>query len=108
MNPNLDLSSISPGVWAILGVLAVVQIALDVVALVSLARRPRASVTFGNKWIWVAIILLVNMIGAILYLAIGRASAPPAELAPAAPPSSAARKSVADALYGEPETRDAP
>ncbi|MEO8527584.1 MAG: PLD nuclease N-terminal domain-containing protein [Pseudolysinimonas sp.] len=108
MNPNLDLSSLSPGMLAILALLTAGQITLDVVALVSLARRPRTAVAFGNKWIWVAIIVLINMIGAILYLTIGRITAPPAEVAPAAPLDSAARKSVADALYGDSENRDAP
>jgi hypothetical protein len=108
VNPNLDLSSLSPGVVVILVLLAVAEIALDVVALVSLARRPRSAVAFGNKWIWVAIIVLVNLIGAILYLIIGRVAAPPTDVAPAPSPSSAARKSVADALYGESENRDAP
>jgi hypothetical protein len=57
-------------------------------------------VAFGKKWIWVAIILLVNMLGAILYLVIGR---PPAVLAenakPYAPPS-VGTGNIADALYG--------
>jgi heme/copper-type cytochrome/quinol oxidase subunit 4 len=66
-------------VWAIVvgAVLAVIQVALDVIALVDLYRRPVARVQFGNKWIWVVVIVLVNTIGAILYLVIGRLPAVP-------------------------------
>lgn len=90
-----------------LGLLVIVQIVLDVVALVDLYRRPVGQVAFGNKWIWVAIIVLVNTIGAILYLVIGRKAAPSVEVRPTAP--AAARASdAADLLYGAqngPETR---
>jgi hypothetical protein len=45
------------------------QLVLIVVALVDLARRER---TRGPKWLWVLIILFVNLIGPILYFVIGR------------------------------------
>ncbi|HSO93351.1 MAG TPA: PLDc N-terminal domain-containing protein [Candidatus Dormibacteraeota bacterium] len=54
-----------------LAALALVEIGLDLVALVDLYRRPTLQVVMGNKWIWVAIILLVNLLGPILYLAVG-------------------------------------
>lgn len=71
-------------VWAIvgLGVFAAIQVALDVITLVDLYRRPVARVQFGNKWIWVVVILLVNTIGAILYLVIGRLPAVPGPALP--------------------------
>jgi hypothetical protein len=47
----------------------ILQLVLVVVALVDLARRER---TRGPKWMWVLIILLVNIIGPILYLVLGR------------------------------------
>jgi hypothetical protein len=45
------------------------QLALIVVALLDLARRER---TRGPKWLWVLIIVLVNLIGPILYFVVGR------------------------------------
>ena len=77
-------------VWGLvaLGVLAVVQITLDVIALLDLYRRPIDQVVFANKWIWVAIVLLVNTVGAIIYLVAGRKPAVIAEnAAPSASPS---------------------
>jgi hypothetical protein len=61
-------------VWGLvaLGVLAVLQIALDVFALVDLYRRPIDQVVFANKWIWLAIVLLVSTVGAIIYLVVAR------------------------------------
>jgi hypothetical protein len=104
MNTNLP----SIPLWAVvaLGVLAVVQITLDVIALVDLYRRPVKQVVFGNKWIWVAIVLLVNTVGAIIYLVIGRRPVVmPENAAPPAPPSVRAQD-IADGLYGPREDPD--
>jgi hypothetical protein len=45
------------------------QLGLIVVALIDLARRER---TRGPKWVWVLVILFVNLIGPILYFVVGR------------------------------------
>ena len=103
---KLDLNSLPVGVLVALGALLLVELALDVVALVDLVRRPKSRVTFGNKWAWAAIIVLINLIGAILYLAIGRKPAPPTEPAPPAAEGRATMTSVADALYGEADDRN--
>ncbi len=49
-------------VWALVavGVLALASITLDVMALIDLYRRPTEQVILANKWIWVAIVLLVS------------------------------------------------
>ncbi len=99
MRTNFDLASIPAGVLILLGVVLVVEIALDVIALVDLYRRPIARVALGNKWIWVAIIVLINLIGAILYFAIGRKPAAAGE-EPAVKPSRSSAE-IADALYGD-------
>ena len=101
MGTNLDLSTIPVGVLIVLGVVLLLEIVLDVVALVDLYRRPVARVALGNKWIWVAVIVLVNLIGAILYFAIGRKPAPAGEEPAVKPARSAAE--IADALYGDPD-----
>ena len=95
-------------IWAlvVVGALSIVQLTLDVIALVDLFRRPVDRVVFGNRWIWVAIILLVNLLGAILYLVAGRKPAARAENAtPYAPPSVGA-ENVADTLYGPRDDTD--
>lgn len=95
-----SLSAISRPALIVLGAFAVVQVGLDMVALVDLYRRPRAHVALGNKWIWVLIILLVNLLGAILYFAIGRTPAAPAEVAgrEGRPPDQVEK--IVDSLYG--------
>lgn len=93
-----DLSSLPAGVFVVLGVVLLVELALIVIALVDLIRRPLDQVTLGNKWVWVAIIVLVNLIGPILYLAIGRKPAPPGGDTGSATPGSPA--DIADRLYG--------
>ncbi|MGV8897017.1 MAG: PLD nuclease N-terminal domain-containing protein [Rhodoglobus sp.] len=84
----------------VIGILAAAQITLNVFALVDLYRRPVAQVMLGNKWAWVAIILLVNFVGAILYLAVGRKAAPPVDGVGPAPVRPGTAENVADALYG--------
>ena len=96
-----DLGSLPAGVIAVLAVIGALEIGLDVVALVDLYRRPAAQVALGNKWIWVAIILLANLIGAILYLAIARRPAPVVESAVPAERSAGAIQDVVDSLYGK-------
>jgi hypothetical protein len=88
-----------------IGALIVAQIVLDVYAFVDLYRRPVDQLTLSNKWVWVAIILFVSTIGAIVYLIVGRKPAPVAEVAPR--DSAAARgANAADALYGPPKGVD--
>ncbi|WML60098.1 PLD nuclease N-terminal domain-containing protein [Neobacillus sp. PS2-9] len=47
----------------------IIQLILIVVAIIDLVRIDQ---TKGPKWIWVIIILFVNIIGPILYFVIGR------------------------------------
>lgn len=96
---NVQTASLPTGLLVVVVVLGLVQLTLDVVALVDLVRRPLDRVALGNKWVWVAIILLVNLLGAILYLAVGRR---PAQAAPVPPPArqAPAAGTIADALYG--------
>ena len=49
--------------------LLVIQLLLVIAALVDLARRQR---TRGPKWLWVIIILFVNLIGPIIYFLAAR------------------------------------
>jgi hypothetical protein len=47
----------------------IIQIALVVYALLDLIRRP---ITRGPKWLWLLVILFINLIGPIVYLIVGR------------------------------------
>lgn len=99
-----SLSTLPAWFLTALVVVAVVAITLDVIALRDLYRRPTDQVVLANKWIWVAIILLVSSfsLGAIIYLMVGRR---PVVLTEDAAPSESASvrtaESVADALYGK-------
>lgn len=100
---DTQLTDLPPGLLAALGVLSLAQLTLLVVALVDLYRRPADRVAGGNKWIWLVVVLFVNLLGAVLYLAVGRKAAPAQEV----PPAPRGGGSVADALYGRP-TDDPP
>jgi hypothetical protein len=47
----------------------IIQLGLMVAALLDLARREQ---TRGPKWMWVVIIVFVNLIGPIIYFLLGR------------------------------------
>ena len=95
-----NLSTLPAGALAALLVLAVVQITLDVIALLDLYRRPTSQVVFANKWIWVAVIILGSALGPILYLVTGHKPAALSEDEELSGPPSAHTKNVADRLYG--------
>ena len=61
----VDITSLLP----LLIPLILLQLILIIVAVRDLVRRER---TRGPKWVWAIIILFVNLIGPIVYLAIGR------------------------------------
>ncbi len=50
--------------------LAIIQFTLMIVSLVHILRHPNYRT--GNRAMWIVIVLCVNMIGPILYFAIGR------------------------------------
>jgi hypothetical protein len=55
--------------WGLIAPLIIIQLILMITALVDLIRIKD---TNGPKWLWVLIILLVNIIGPIIYFVIGR------------------------------------
>jgi ATP/ADP translocase len=64
------------GVWiAIVAPLAILQLGLMFFALVDLIRRDETQLRHLPKWGWVVIVVVVNLIGPILYLLIGREEA---------------------------------
>jgi len=94
-------------VWALVA-LVVVQVAVQVWALVDLARRRR--VRFDAKWLWAVVIIVFgsSFLGPILYAAIGRnvVQEPETLDESASEPSSVDRtRRAVDALYGKDEDR---
>lgn len=86
------------GVVALL-VLLVLQLSIQLYALVDLARRSR--VRGDRKWVWALVIGLGNLLGAIVYLAVARegGAAVPDDSPADAPRADAARRAL-DELYG--------
>jgi hypothetical protein len=81
-----------------IGVLIVVQLSLQVFAIVDVVRHQAERLTLP-KWGWVAIIVLGEILGPIIYFVAGRKPAPVAEIASPVPAASRA-ETAADALYG--------
>jgi hypothetical protein len=57
--------------WPLLIPILIIQLGLQIYALVDLFRHPDAQIK-GPKWLWVIIIVLGEIIGPILYLIIAR------------------------------------
>ena len=100
-----SLSDVPVWTLVLVGVLIVFQLVLEIYALVKLFKTPDERLVLGNKWPWVAIIVLVNILGAIIFLAVGRKPAVMAESAPVADGSAQADRAAkaADVLYGSRE-----
>ncbi len=52
--------------------LILVQLALQIAALVNLLKRDNAQIRWNNKLIWILIIIFGEVIGPILYFVLGR------------------------------------
>lgn len=70
MTELADRLNVSLPVLLLIGAVAVVQIGLAIYALSDLWKRDR--VVGGRKWIWAILILIGNLAGSVLYLAVGR------------------------------------
>lgn len=58
--------------WALVAPLAALQLILMVAALVSCLKQEKLN---GPRWMWVLIIVFVNVLGPILYFVAGRRAA---------------------------------
>ncbi len=105
MGSSVSLSNL-PG-WALIAiaVMAVIEVALLVTALVVLVRTPPSRLTLP-MWVWIVIIVIVSTLGPIAFLVAGRRP-PEAEPGAMRRADSGAGSSAADLLYGAPSDRDA-
>lgn len=94
-----DLSSLPVPAIAALVVLVIIQLSVEIYAIVDIIRRPADRITGGNKILWLLLVVFVNLVGAIVYLVGGRKPAVVAETPHAPSDRSAAREAV-DTLYG--------
>ncbi len=95
------------GLFLGIGLLLLLQLTLQIVALVLLVKTPSDRITIGGrKWVWALIIILGELVGPILFFILGRKPAPAIEPSVAAPAASRAAE-AADALYGAPRHRRA-
>ncbi len=56
--------------WPLLIPIVLIEMALKIYALVDLLRREH--VAGGKKWLWVIVILAINLLGSVIYLVFGR------------------------------------
>jgi len=90
----------SPLVVALLAALALVELGLLAWALLDLARRPADRVAGGSRLLWLLLCLFVQLIGPVIYLAVGRVPAAPRALPrPQAPGGGGHVARAAAALY---------
>ena len=73
--PSLSAHQLSTPLLLGIGVLALVELALLVIALISLIKRPAAEVRFHAKWPWAVLIAVVGVLGPLVYFAAGRIDA---------------------------------
>ena len=63
-------SGLPAGALVALIVLGVVELGLVVYCIIDIVRRP--AVLGGHKWLWIVLVLVFNLVGSIVYLAVGR------------------------------------
>lgn len=97
----MDIFRAVPG-WmlALVGVALAIELGLLVWALIDLLKRSEERVAGGRKWVWILVVLLVNGIGPIVYLAAGRKAAPVHDTSTDERRIGDRAKAAADALYG--------
>ncbi|MGM0386132.1 MAG: PLD nuclease N-terminal domain-containing protein [Actinomycetota bacterium] len=103
----LDLPT---GVLVVLGILLILELVLLVVGILAWSGTPDERMPPPNKWLWLAIIALLQIIGPIAFLVLRRMYAryTPGAAQPGAAPAAPEEvrrtaTDTADLLYGRPE-----
>lgn len=109
LGPLIDLPTGLLVALVALGVIVVVELAILVVGLVAWARTPDDRMPPPNKWVWLVLILFIQVLGTVIFLVLRRSSHPAVDPEPPAPSPQARRAARAtaddtvDLLYGGPE-----
>ena len=98
MTPMAADVALPSGALVALIVLGIVEVALAVYCIVNIVRRP--AVLGDRKWVWIVIVALFNLVGAIIYLAVGRVQPPPIETHAVLGATACRVAAAADILYG--------
>jgi hypothetical protein len=94
--------NIGPATLGMIGLVVLLQVTLQVIAIVQLVKTPADRVSIGGrKWLWAIIILLGEIIGPVLWFVLGRTAAP-ADV-PTAPVQGETARTAVDAIYGAPK-----
>jgi membrane protein YqaA with SNARE-associated domain len=93
------LSTLPTWVLVVIAIVACIQLALQVYALLDLSKRD--TVMGGRKWLWVLIIIAGNLLGAIIYLGMGRVAYRPGPGDGERAGSEKAKNRAIDNLYGD-------
>lgn len=101
-DPLSGLNAIPESIRPFLYVLIGLQLVAQAFALVRLWLTPEQRLVFGKRWVWLLIIIFGELIGAIVFIAVGRKPAPAADpLARGEVPVAGDRATrAADVLYG--------
>ena len=110
--PLSQLLDLPAWLLMVLGIVLVIELAFLIVGVVTWARTPDALMPKPNKWVWLALILFVQILGPIAFLLVRRSEARYATAAaqPEAQPGArhAAGRTAADTadlLYGTNEDK---
>lgn len=69
----MNIDNLSLGTILLLVIpIIVIQLGLQIFALVDLTRHPQEQIKWFNKWVWAAIIILGEIIGPIVYFLVAR------------------------------------
>lgn len=104
----LDLPT---GILVVLGIVLVIEVALLIVGVIAWAGTPEDRMPPPTKWLWLAIVLLIQILGPIAFLVLRRQHSrymgvEPGPGTPAGDAPGPVRRSATDAadlLYGGPE-----
>lgn len=104
----MSWDELDPSLRAVVAVLVLIQLTLMVTALVRLARTPEDEVAHLPRWAWLLIIVSGQLVGPVIFFAVGRSPQPVKGPAPA--PRGEPMSRIVDVLYGDqppsPGTRD--
>ncbi len=101
---NVTVADLPLGGLVGIGILGLVQVSLQVLALLTAFQTPEERLAGGKRWIWILIVVFGQLLGAILFLAVARRPAPdedPLRREDTASSVDARARRAADVLYGD-------
>lgn len=103
-----EIIALPAGILVVLGILLVIELALLIVGVIAWAGTPEDRMPPPSKWLWLALVLFLQILGPIAFLVVRRQHArhtPDASQiggAPAVPGQRRSASDTADLLYGRP------